>query len=952
LPLESPDVEILEGRYRIMARSPLKQAIVEIHITHEALDEEPPKRRTQKRTQQTNQNGLLVVIPYTTLKPGLWAISCSSTADFMSDLLGDSWKYGIQLHVLPESDFSEPSEPDWQGVAAPLSELHLSEPQQSEPQQTVETVMLIEAGATADSEHCEMITASYHSEEIALPVLEEFAALHPATVSETLDELPSLALAELAESEPLSPSSPDFVSPDLEPKQDCFEGGAAPLLADSIGLEVISATPQEEAGSSVEEWLQRAELMSQHMADEILEEYGLSPADLGVLGELPDAPPSIVPSHPPLQIELAQDTYVVHRGQTLVLRGRVSPAEEVTDGLPTLVSARLKVVLRDPQSAKVLLETQEPIQSQALPMDLTYQLTLPSELRTQLILGEVTLYDATHADHATSDNVTDNALSPEDVMNEDESRLLSLTRSSERILASQPFILTADAATLLEAATIQASEAAARQKALEEAAISEQHISKEEGLPKEDVPAPPLPRTAKGAPLDLAFLSMVERVKSPQFESLAADLKKSLPPQIFVPSDASENRKGLDLPNFLPSTLPALDPSYQAFNPFALGEFEFDQSEPEQLNLFNASELEDVDRSTPSKASHLAELEATAPEPNLTEIISQGPLQQLSLEEFAEIDLIEPTDLIESTDLIVEEALEEPPQEKPTKQTFIQSAFRALNLHDRFFNRLNSLASPPPTLAELSTSSESSDGLDESSPTSLSNSSEVLSKALEPDTLGAERQLGAKTPSRIREGTTDAVRPEENFKEILLPEVSSVDEDLASYASGSYGATNYEIVVDSEPVLPLAKLTLSLAQKPSLVELHPSNNPFLLSEHEPVPAPLLEVIETELIGGQTMSVRVKLPDILPKIYVKLWVHDRQNRVVLEGPRWVSDFSPNGLEAVEAIAELPVPLGSVDIEVAAIAVEMTTKRESHKVTLDRPVTPPDFSDLTLNDEFDD
>src|SRR5437868_135475 len=86
LPLESPDVEILEGRYRVVARSSRVDTSVEVCISHIAIAEEPPKRRVQKRSSRTNHDGLIVVIPFTRLQPGIWELRC--TGDLMADFMG------------------------------------------------------------------------------------------------------------------------------------------------------------------------------------------------------------------------------------------------------------------------------------------------------------------------------------------------------------------------------------------------------------------------------------------------------------------------------------------------------------------------------------------------------------------------------------------------------------------------------------------------------------------------------------------------------------------------------------------------------------------------------------------------------------------------------------------------------------------------------------------------
>ena len=97
--LESPNLEISEGRYRVLARSHLRNTDVEIRITHSSIQEVPPKRRIQKRSQRTNSEGLVAVIPFTHLSPGIWELQC--TGGLLSDLLGKSWQYAIYLQVFP-----------------------------------------------------------------------------------------------------------------------------------------------------------------------------------------------------------------------------------------------------------------------------------------------------------------------------------------------------------------------------------------------------------------------------------------------------------------------------------------------------------------------------------------------------------------------------------------------------------------------------------------------------------------------------------------------------------------------------------------------------------------------------------------------------------------------------------------------------------------------------------
>ena len=101
LSLKKPSLEILEGRYRVVAHSNRPNTDVEIRITHDSTEEVPPRRRSQKRSRRTNAQGLMVVIPFTYFKPGIWDLRCSG--DIMSDFLGNTWQQTIKFQVLPQA---------------------------------------------------------------------------------------------------------------------------------------------------------------------------------------------------------------------------------------------------------------------------------------------------------------------------------------------------------------------------------------------------------------------------------------------------------------------------------------------------------------------------------------------------------------------------------------------------------------------------------------------------------------------------------------------------------------------------------------------------------------------------------------------------------------------------------------------------------------------------------
>jgi hypothetical protein len=618
LPLDTADVEILEGRYRIAAKSSLKNAPVSVRVRYDAIDEIPPKRRTQTRTQQTSEKGLMVVIPYTTLLPGLWEFQCTSETGTV---------HSIQLKVLSiSSDLVEDWNPDWE-----------------------------------DAEHATL--------EFVAPALES------------------------------------NLSEPLEPKE---------TSADLLSIDAILHDAETESGS---------------IADEILREYGLvseSPHEDFRAPQNPMLPDSAV------TIALVQDTFISNRGEPLTIAGQITSEE-----LSEIHHAELRICLRDPQSSKMLLETREMLQNEALPFQLKYRVTLPVELKTQVILGEITLHDLRVEGHPA--------------------------------LATQSFILMSDVDELVDA--------------MHEAKQGDRTMA-------EDMLDLPTTRpTAAHPPLNLTFLNFVAAAKESEGTNFTVKESSSLPPQLRQPNPYV--RRKLDLPTF------GIQP---------------DVANPEDTD---GTQLE-----IPLTSAFLP-LEVT-PEP------IQEP---------------EPTE--------VEELYLAP--------------------------------------------------LEESAPTS-----------------------DLKVQAEDRD---------------FIPETAALNLQPSS------DEVVNEFVVDDEPILPLSDLIIS--RRNHSIESERARNPLLLPETEPVPDPTVLIAEPELIGGKSTTVRLKLPDIVPKIYAKLWVSDRQNRNLIEPSRWIIDFKPDGHGNLEATTEIKVPFDCIEIQVEAIAVEVMTNRESHKVVVTRRVVPEELPDLWLD-----
>lgn len=116
----------------------------------------------------------------------------------------------------------------------------------------------------------------------------------------------------------------------------------------------------------------------------------------------------------------------------------------------------------------------------------------------------------------------------------------------------------------------------------------------------------------------------------------------------------------------------------------------------------------------------------------------------------------------------------------------------------------------------------------------------------------------------------------------------------------------------------------------------------VLPDQEAIPVPEIIVPNGEIISGTPMLVTVRLPALSSKFFVKFWIKDLQTRMIVDGPRWLLDFStiPNA-EFIETRTSISIPLSSIDVAFEAIAIESHTQRESHKVRVTRAVTPPNL-----------
>ena len=119
---------------------------------------------------------------------------------------------------------------------------------------------------------------------------------------------------------------------------------------------------------------------------------------------------------------------------------------------------------------------------------------------------------------------------------------------------------------------------------------------------------------------------------------------------------------------------------------------------------------------------------------------------------------------------------------------------------------------------------------------------------------------------------------------------------------------------------------------------------------EPVilPAPQLDIPYRELTAGDWISIRVRLAPGDYRPYIKVWMNDLQTRTVVDAPRLLMQLIPNDEGELEAMMRLQIPTGCLELQFAAIAIDMETLQESRKVVQNRRVLPP--SDLSVFDDL--
>lgn len=808
LPLESPDVEVLEGRYRVVARSSRVNTPVEISIIQTIATEHPPRRRVQKRVGQTNPDGLLVVLPYTRLEPGAWELRC--VGDLMSDLMGEGWGYGVKLQVLSH-----------------------------------------ETDAEADDD---LLPEDWHS-RIAVA-----------------DQVASLATEQAADRGTEHSDAQELV--ETRSLQDAADLGDRPPVLPAI-------EPAEPAAAEAD-FLATLEAMEA--------ELNLSEAPEPVT-DLPDADMVSAADLPPLRLILHPDHYTAQWGGTLWVAGQVVAANpNAADGVPDLY---LELTLRDPQSGETLVQHRHELPGGALPRAVDCAIAIPDIDTTRLMLGEAALC------------------------------VLQEAGPEPFLLAAQSFTVTAALDDLLEAIA-------------------------------NDFPSDLTSPFVEEEELDLSLLNLVDG--KPSAAAPLPEVRPAgdqvLPPQIFQPAAFANAppAKSVELPPW-GNPLPGFE---------------------------NGMNLWQLAASVSTAQTPVTRLDSSAPPPAESPSTAEPTTGELTDNRLSDAQADWADEIADFAD-----DPDATPSEAPTAPLAAADDDLSIYLTSvRRANRAKPPAESPPVApgvvvpetrpdaassdaASLDVERSDVEGLEVASSEAASSEAQAVPTPSPPAIADstdaplewnhAARSLGQPAPPAG--GTPRFLSPEDrafqalNLQHRFLSRLTALATDTelgalmqpgAPPLGRDLGLTSDEVVLEDAPLPPPQRSSL---YRP---EHAPEPPPVVLPAEEPVPSPVMDVPQGELTSGQRIEIGFAMPDLEARFYIKLWLRDRQSRTVLDGPRWVMNFTPDGQGYQIAYAQVTVPFGCVETQFEAIAVEMSTQRESRKVVQSRRVVPPNLPQLDLND----
>ncbi len=870
LPLETDQVEVLEGRYRVVAHTDRTNTPVDIRVSQMMATEGPPRQRVRTRTSQTNDAGLVIVIPYVHLKPGQWDLTCSSR-NAATDL--DSWQYTVQLQVFASAEGNWSA--DW-----PIS-------------------------GKAEADGAEIVASGGSSQlESSAPVNLDL----PLTQAQ-------LSLQNLQDSLRNSSSS-DLIAEDLN--ANTFSPNST---ADNQSVET-------EAG------------------------YGVS---------------------------LRQYAFLAQADQPMVIVGQVQAPANLQTGRG---ESHLWLRLQNPETAQVIMEAHRPINLARLPADFKVKVQLPAHVTTRVVLGEVSLRSAPLRTGLSEVSA-------------------SKAETSGALLCSTAFTITAGIAQLLnDVANADSSEfedEGAAPSMLGRADYASELLLEDSSPP---LAAPPLETNvhsvspAVGVVLPPQLYHAAEpngtssagQINLPSFPS-STPLIVSDPPKHRLPIDRpptaskpSEAAPAQDIAPPEPSKPNAIKLPPMVAKPaqFMNTSIEDDDLETAQITALLEDIDSDLETIVPSSDSFTAS--RTSSSLSTTSEIADGPIG-------------------EEAEVASSGSSDNPHHRKVQKQESAKAAFSTLKLKDHFMQRLSNLTHDEINQAtkfaeNLQAAGVSSHGSQAFTRSGAPDSREVVifddpSAAVEdiptasPEPISSAPFVSAASvpsPPSVPTLPTSPRRQHQNYplpqSQLPSAEIQQSDSISSQPQSDAPSQSQSDILnhhllpqpavnlptqpladVDRNRQLRLERLRQRQEARATRSEQLPSAEPLVqppmasgvsgalvrqpnVSEELPeMVLPIISVPMGDLVAGDRVTITVRTRPSVFKPFIKLWMIDRQSRTVVGEPKLLTNLRPDALGDLQSSTELLVPMDCLDVQIAAIAIDMATQQESNKAIVNRHVIPP-------------
>ncbi len=1007
--LESAKLQISAGKYRLVARSNLANTDVEVRVTHSSTLEIPPKRRVQKRTCRTNADGLIAVIPFTFFKPGLWEVQCSG--DLMSDILGQSWQFRIELEVLPQDidtkvDNSSPPEISANDASGTISQnsgeqTHsrkiLNAVKNAKKSLLVPTSTSVHASSKqVDRDLGEMNLNSSIVDENKISTKEnnikentildkQTDVVRDAETVSVIKEQTTEKQNYLNTQEVQDPNTSDrneIAENTSSDDDDSFSTALAIVPQNSFAvtefeLETEGYTIIDAPVSPV--WLKSdsVEHILQNLIDLALptEDYLLTP-ELEIDNSV-DLTPTL-----PLQLTLAQENYVINWGEYLTVEGKVQLKEIIapssgdnscdenlnageSSDLDSITAGEIKIELRSPLNRELLHEIKLSLPKKVLPFDIACSIKIPSECESKLILASISLSGMLGG-------------------------IEEVVIGEAELLATQPFTITANIAELLAVANSTQRE----ELAFTEAPVLQLAAADENKASDSDSPN-----------LNLELLNLVKSIQPSNSEFENSELiSNSVSANSVSTSSVSTSSVSTSSPSKIKSApksisyrisqQPKLTNSQQDLICSTHSEHSLDCTETKSTTfpflrrlpvLVNEEELvnQDCDRDFDSTDLTLDHLKYES----FDEPLNDPSLQIGQTETVQETNQVQETNRLQETNRFQE--TKQVQENEIDDKHFPLSASNFDNLAEKSELEITSHQEKTSNLSSEITLSEILSNFTETTTENISaenlHTSPLIRQWMEShghippqpvDNLSQGENTEIFSTIEIdfqtsEHNSIEAPEAADNKGEETAPtssqsvssqSVFSHSRDLqtessphilqlaASYAQSKVESTFLakEIVVDDiEPVE--VETQLNTQSHPLL---QPSIAPGIslgeISFVETLPTPKLQIPQGELISGTSIRVRVQLPEVEEQVAVKLWLEDCQTRSLLSGPHLITNLLSHPTKGLEAMTLLHIPFGCLKIRIEAIAIDLLTQQESHKFSILREVIPPNLPKIRLDE----